>query len=845
MKRHLLLFIMLTIFGGNLLAQGWNYATSTGTTFILYGMTFPPNQSDIGYACGMQYTYNADGVIIKTTDGGENWTTILPTSGDIDGLQGIWFIDDNTGFAGGWNNYFIKTTDGGANWTSVTCGSNVWYYVDVEFWDANNGVAAAAMNGANDQAIFITSDGGNTWVPAISGSDVNIMGVSYADQNTLFAVGTSGNVIKSTDGGHNWVVKATLPVMLFGLDFANSTFGVVGGEEKMFATNDGGTTWTTYTTGYENFYATKAYADGTGYIGGTDENIYVTTDFGASWAMEHNGSGTSSLYRIRETADGDLFACGSQGTIITKIAPFGAAFTASADTVCQGSTVDFTDISTGTITSWNWTFEGGTPPTSTDQNPTVTYNTTGDFDVTLEISDGTSTDTEYEPNMIHVIVEPVAPEMPSGLTVLCGGSTEIYTTISIDGADSYFWEVDPTDAGIISGTGITGTFIADESWTGDYTIKVKASNLCGWGLWSDELSCTLNFNPYMFDLSEGGGYCSGGNGIEITQNGSETDVDYELFLDGSSTGIIVSGTGNPISYGFQTGQGIYTVSGSTGTCSENMVGTPYIFVEFIPEQAITPEGPDYVCQASITDYTTEAVFASDTIYWNLTPVEAGIIIGSGENISIEWDVDFTGDASLTTQGYNDCGFGDESDPLVISVSAIPTPEITGLLTVCDEEETDYSTTDNTGSTYVWTVMGGEITYGLGTYMVTVLWGNPGVGTIEVSETVSNDCSGNSEQLEITIDDCTGINENTHNELSVFPNPTSNVINIKFEVNANEQFTIVVQDLLGQVFSTINSVGTGELETHIINTSSLPAGQYVVSVVMQNGDNNNEIVTVIK
>ncbi|MFK5856502.1 MAG: PKD domain-containing protein, partial [Bacteroidota bacterium] len=560
MKKQLMLLTLLTIFGGHLLAQGWNYSTSTGTTFILYGMSFPPSQSNIGYACGMQYTYNADGVVIKTTDGGENWTSVLPTSGDIDGLQGIWFIDDNTGFAGGWNNYFIKTTDGGTNWTPVTCGSNVWYYVDVEFWDSNNGVAAASMNGANDQSVFITSDGGNTWVSATSGTDVNIMGITYADQNTLFAVGTSGNVIQSTDGGHNWTVKAALPAMLFGLDFANSTFGVVGGEEKMFATNDGGSTWTTYTTGYENFYAAKAYADGTGYIGGTDENIYVTTDFGATWAMEHNGSGTSSLYRIRATPDGDLFACGSQGTIITKIAPFGADFTASEDTICEGSTVDFTDLSSGTITSWNWTFEGGTPPTSTDQNPTVTYNSTGEYDVTLEISDGTTSDTKYEADMIHVIVEPIAPNTPAGATAICAGSIEEYTTLSIDGADSYYWEVDPTDAGTITGTGITGTFNSDDSWTGDYTIKVKATNMCGWGPWSNVLNCTLNFNPYMFSLSEGGGYCSGGNGIEIILDGSETGVDYELFLDGTSTGTILAGTGNSLSFGLQTGQGIYTVT---------------------------------------------------------------------------------------------------------------------------------------------------------------------------------------------------------------------------------------------------------------------------------------------
>ncbi len=825
MKRIITLLSILLIFGGQSFSQGWNYVTSTGTTFILYGMSFPPSQSSIGYACGMQYTYNADGVIIKTVDGGGNWTQVLPTSGDIDGLQGIWFINDNTGFAGGWNNYFIKTTDGGTTWTPVTCGSNVWYYVDVEFWDANNGVAAASMNSSTDQAIFITSDGGNTWVPATSGADVNIMGVVYASQNTLYAVGTSGNVFKSTDGGHNWSVQATLPAMLFGLDFADDNFGVVGGEEKMFATNDGGTTWTTYTTGYENFYAAKAYTNGTGYIGGTDENIYVTTDFGVTWSMEHNGTGSSHLYRIRQTEDGNMFACGSGGTIINKAPVFGADFVASDDTICIGNTIDFTDMSIGAPTTWNWIFEGGTPPTSTDQNPTVTYNTTGSFDVTLEVSDGVNTNTMLVEDMITVMDNPDAPAEPVGTTEMCAGGTEVYTTQPVAGADSYYWEVDPADAGTITGNGTSGTFESDDSWTGSYTIKVKATNLCGYGPWSSALNCTLNFNPEAFVLSEGGGYCSGDPGIEITQDGSETGVDYELFFEGTSTGIIVAGTGNPISFGVQSDQGIYTVTGSTGTCSENMIGTPYIFVEFVPEPGFTPDGPATACSGSTTEYTVQTINGADTIMWALTPSDAGTITGSGENISIEWSADYEGIAELTTQGSNDCGDGNVSNPLEITITMVPTPEITGLTLVCDEDEAEYSVEENAGSTYEWTVTGGEITGGSGTNIITVLWASPGTGIVDVTETTGEDCNGIAEQLEVTIDDCTDIDENTISEFKIYPNPAKETLNIDLQ-NVKE-YTITIMDITGRVIMIKEGNSAGEKEMIRINISDYPLGQYMI------------------
>lgn len=402
MKKLATFIIMLILIGGNSFAQNWEPVNNSGTTFILYGMSFPPNQNNIGFACGMKYTWDAEGVIVKTTDGGDNWEQILPISGTINGLEGIWFINDQVGFAGGWNNYFIKTTDGGATWNEVSCGTNVWYYVDVVFRDENNGVAAAIMDGGTDEAIFITSDGGNTWVPANSGTQVDIQSVCYADDTTLFAVGTGGNVYKSIDGGHNWNVIASPGGTLVGVDFANRSFGVVGAEEKIYATNDGGETWTTTTTGYEFFFGVKAFENGTAYVAG-DDNIWMTTDFGETFLPDYQGPwGDATFYRVRSTPNGNLFASGSGGHILKKTMPITANFTADHTTVCNGGSVNFSDLSSGMVTSWNWTFEGGNPATSTEQNPNITYDTPGEYDVTLQVSDGTNANTLTIADMITV-----------------------------------------------------------------------------------------------------------------------------------------------------------------------------------------------------------------------------------------------------------------------------------------------------------------------------------------------------------------------------------------------------------------------------------------------------------
>ncbi len=823
---------ILLLFAGSLTAQTWQSVTSTGTSFILYGMHFPPGQSDIGYACGMQYTYNADGVIVKTTDGGDNWTQIWPTSGEIDGLQGIWFINDTVGFACGWNNYFIKTTDGGTTWTSVTVGTNVWYYKDVEFWDEDNGVACASMN-STAQSVFITSDGGTTWTPSTSGMETNAtMGLCYAAEDTLYAVGTDNKVQWSTDGGHNWTTRATLSAMLFGLDFANSSFGVVGAEEKMFATNDGGLTWDTYTTGYENFYGAKAYSNGTGYIGGTDQNIYMTTDYGATWSMDNDGT-ASSIYRIRESANGSLFSSASQGSILIKEAPLSADFEADQTTICAGSSVTFTDLSVG-ATSWSWTFEGGTPASSSDQNPTITYNAAGNYDVELSVSDGSGSDVETKTEYISVLVTPDQSTTPEGDTEVCTNSYYTYTTDVVDYAEDYDWVLSPADAGTLTENGTTATLNTADDWTGDFTIKVRAANMCGDGDWSENLEGNLVETPIDFEINEGGEYCDGETGIEITQDGSTEGVDYELLLDNVSTGTIIAGTGSEISFGFFTDEGEYTATGSNGVCFEYMDGIATIIVNYIPDPATTPIGDISVCAGSTTDYTVMPIENADTIYWSLTPSNAGTIIGTGGDISIEWSADFEGLAQLTAQGENQCGFGDESDELEINCSQTPTPEITGLDMVCKEEETDYSTEENAGNTYEWTISGGEISMGEGTHQITVLWGAPGTGTVDLTETVDGTCVGTAETFNVTIDDCIGINENSEENLSIYPNPATDFINIQ---SANMIKSIKILDLTGkEVVREINMS-----KTYKLNTSELTSGIYLLSIEMEETTINKRVV----
>lgn len=90
-------------------------------------------------------------------------------------------------------------------------------------------------------------------------------------------------------------------------------------------------------------------------------------------------------------------------TVSLPLQPPAAQFTASATTVFEGDSVQFTDQSTNTPDSWSWTFSGGTPTASTDQDPIVTYNTAGTYTVSLTASNSAGSGTETKTDYITIL----------------------------------------------------------------------------------------------------------------------------------------------------------------------------------------------------------------------------------------------------------------------------------------------------------------------------------------------------------------------------------------------------------------------------------------------------------
>ncbi|HLP11380.1 MAG TPA: T9SS type A sorting domain-containing protein [Flavobacteriales bacterium] len=115
-------------------------------------------------------------------------------------------------------------------------------------------------------------------------------------------------------------------------------------------------------------------------------------------ARVHAAANSSLCGRNNLWKAANLAATGTNGTDILC----DANFTSDATVICAGDSVQFSDLTYHGATNWSWNFGGGAPG-STSQNPMVTFNTPGQYTVTLDAGDGTSTLTEAKTQYITVL----------------------------------------------------------------------------------------------------------------------------------------------------------------------------------------------------------------------------------------------------------------------------------------------------------------------------------------------------------------------------------------------------------------------------------------------------------
>mgnify|MGYP000238572591 CR=1 FL=1 len=207
--------------------------------------------------------------------------------------------------------------------------------------------------------------------------------------------------------------------------------------------------------------------------------------------------------------------------------PLAAEFSASDSTFCQGSTVTFTDLSSGTPTSWAWDFGDGTNSVLPD--PTHTYTTVGTYDVSLTVTNSTGSESETKTGFITVNA---LPTINAGADqAVCNGDT---VTLNGTGATTYIW-----DNGVTDGTAFT------PSATSTYTVTGTDANNC---TATDQVDITVNNLPTV-SAGADQAICQGSSVIlnasgAITYSWNNGVLNGVDFIPTSTAIYTVIGTGN-------------------------------------------------------------------------------------------------------------------------------------------------------------------------------------------------------------------------------------------------------------------------------------------------------------
>lgn len=149
-----------------------------------------------------------------------------------------------------------------------------------------------------------------------------------------------------------------------------------------------------------------------------------------------------------------------------NITPPAAAFTASNTSICVSQCINFTETSTALPTSWEWTFAGGSPATSTSQNPpAVCWPASGTFAISLVACNSNGCDTTTQTIAVSMAIASAGPD-----DTICAGQN---TALNAGGGISYLWS---PSTGLSCST--CANPIANPTATTTYTLTATDSTGC-------------------------------------------------------------------------------------------------------------------------------------------------------------------------------------------------------------------------------------------------------------------------------------------------------------------------------------------------------------------------------
>ncbi|MDB5051101.1 MAG: hypothetical protein JWO30_4172 [Fibrobacteres bacterium] len=321
--------IWKTVNGGT----NWTVLNDFMPSLAIGALIMDRNNPNILYA-GTGESYPGDGLrgagIFKTTDGGVTWNQLFSTANSnfyYTNRLAISPVNSQILLAATQTGIY-RSTDGGVNWTLVLNDIST----DLE-WHPTDGNLVVASG--NSSASYWSANAGVTWTASTGMPPFGRveLAVAKSSPNTIYASvnQNSGEVYRSTDGGHTFSLRNTGSNLLSNQGWYDNTIWVdplspnnlLLGGVGISASTDAGATWTNVWVG--NLHADQHYLLEVGGYSASNRGVYLTNDGGifrtdnflnimggSFWYSVNHDLGVTQFYAGTGNPSNGMYAGGTQ-----------------------------------------------------------------------------------------------------------------------------------------------------------------------------------------------------------------------------------------------------------------------------------------------------------------------------------------------------------------------------------------------------------------------------------------------------------------------------------------------------------------------------------------------------
>lgn len=287
--------------------------------------------TDIARAGDRFVAVGEHGNIIYSDDGGAQWQQArVPVSVN---LTAVTFVDSQVGWAAGHHGVILKSEDAGASWALIfdgmDAGAQVIAAAEAEYEAAQAALDQAASEEDQEAALerldLADLALGDARASIEFGPAQPLMDIWFESPQRGLAVGTYGQIFRTTDGGQSWVlgkhgIDNPYNFHYYGIsEAANGDIYLVGEQGGIHLSSDRGATWTALDSPYEgSLYGVlnAAYGeDEVVLVYGFNGNVFRSTDRGQSWQQVQMPT-RKSINDGVVLDDGSILLVGNSGVLL-------------------------------------------------------------------------------------------------------------------------------------------------------------------------------------------------------------------------------------------------------------------------------------------------------------------------------------------------------------------------------------------------------------------------------------------------------------------------------------------------------------------------------------------------